>query len=374
MNMMFEYLTWRGDLTLEQSPFSEVDGLILSCLSYHFLDEVLGNYDKNPITLDDLAFLVREMPQEKLRMRDPRDVVLLQLLGKCERFGNAKICLHVNHVDSELVAQFAAITLLLDDGTIFVSYRGTDMSLVGWKEDFHMTFRECIPAQVAASAYLLHVSRTFEGNIRVGGHSKGGNLAVFSAAISPAPLQERIEAVYTFDGPGFHQGMLQFAGYQTILPKIHSFIPQSSIIGMILNQDGAYSVVQSSEHGLFQHDPYSWEISRNHFVCLEDISMGSQLVNKTLKDFLGRLTLEKREIFVNTLFEILDQTHTDGEGEVVLSAQNALRTLQSLSGEDEETREIIGEGIKLLWKATKKTAEDHSSTLQKLAELKWTKK
>ncbi len=374
MNMMFEYLSWRGDLTLEQVPFTEVDGLILSCLSYHFFDDVLENYDKNPITLDELAYLVREMPQENLRMRDPRDVVLLQLLGDCKRFQDIKVCLHVNHVERELVAQFAAITLLLQDGSIFVSYRGTDMSLVGWKEDFHMTFRDYIPAQVGAAAYLLHASRTFEGKIRVGGHSKGGNLAVFAAAISPANLQERLEAVYTFDGPGFHEDMLKFKGYQNILSKLHSFIPQSSIIGMLLSQDGEYSVVQSNERGLFQHDPYSWGISGGNFICLEHTTLSSHLVNKTLKNFLGRLSLHKREIFIDTVFEILDQTHTDEDGTVVLSAQNAFRTLQTLNDEDEETKKIIAEGIHLLWKATKKTAEDYGSTLQKSTEIKWTKR
>lgn len=368
MNTIFEYLSWRGDLTFLQSPFTEVDGLILSCLSYHFLDEVLKNYDPSPISLDDLAYLVREMPEEKLRMRDPRDVVLLQLLGKCRRFQNAKISYHVNHVDRELVAQFSAITLLLDDDSIFVAYRGTDMSLVGWKEDFHMTFRECIPAQIGAAAYLLQVSKLYFGKIRVGGHSKGGNLAVFAAAISPTDLQERLEDIYTFDGPGFHQGMLRFSGYQAILPKVHSYLPQSSIIGMILNQDGAYSVVQSSEKGLFQHDPYSWGIVANHFICLEDVTLGSQLVDKTLKNFLAGLSLQKRELFVNTLFELLDQTHTDEDGEVVLSAHNTLRTLQSLSDENEETRHIIGEGMGLLWRAARKTAEDYGVSLHKIAD------
>ncbi|WP_317854024.1 Mbeg1-like protein [Chakrabartyella piscis] len=370
MNTIFEYLSWRGDLSMEQSPFSEVDGLILSCLSYHFLDEVLEYYDTTPISLAELAYLIRELPQEKLRMRDPRDVVLLQLLGKCRRFQDVQICLHVNHVDRELVAQFSAITLLLEDGSIFVAYRGTDMSLVGWKEDFHMTFRECIPAQIGAAAYLLHVSKKFDGNIRVGGHSKGGNLAVFAASIAPPALQERLIKIYTFDGPGFHQGMLQFSGYQTILEKLESYIPESSIIGLILQQEGSHFVVQSSEKGLFQHDPYSWGIVANHFICLEDVSTGSRLVDKTLKSFLGHLTIQKREIFVNTLFELLDQTHTDEEGEVVLSTHNAFKTLQTLSDEDEETRQVIGEGIGLLWKAARKTAEEYGSTFHKKAEIK----
>ncbi len=370
MTNVFDYLLWRGDLTLEQSPFQDVDGFILTCLSYHFLTEVLDQYNTKPVPIGELAKKVKELPQEKLRIRDPQDVVLLQLLGKSQRFQNMEVCYYADHIDKEKEAQFSAITVLLGDGTFFVSYRGTDLSLIGWKEDFNMSFLDLVPAQTAAAAYLLYVAQNQSGGIRIGGHSKGGNLAVFAAAVSPRKIQDRIICVYNHDGPGFQEGMLRFQGYKDIIPKVRSFVPQSSIIGMLMNHQGGYTVVKSAEKGVMQHDPYSWEVLGADFVRLEAVSVESKFWNKTLKCWLKSLTPQKREKFVDALFELLSTTHADEQGEVVLSTKNALRTLQTLRDEDEETREVIFEGLHLLWVAAKKTAGDYGLALQRVAEVK----
>lgn len=370
MTNVFDYLLWRGDLTLEQSPFQDVDGLILTCLAYHFFVDVLKQYDASPVRIEDLAQKVKDLPQEKLHVRDPQDLVLLQLMGQSQRFQNMEVCYYVDHVNIENEAQFAAVTVLLGDGTFFVAYRGTDLSLVGWKEDFNMSFLDFVPAQIAASAYLMYVAQRIPGDIRVGGHSKGGNLAVFAAAVCPCKIQERILCVYNHDGPGFQEGMLRFQGYRTMNSKIHSFVPESSIIGMLMNHQGGYVVVKSGEKGLLQHDPYSWEVSGKDFVCLESVSMESKFWNRTLKNWLKSLTPQKREKFVDALFEILSSTQADEQGDVVLSPKNAYRTLQTLKDEDEETKEAIFDGLRLLWDATKKTAGDYGLALQRLAEWK----
>lgn len=369
MTNVFDYLLWRGDLTLEQSPFQDVDGLILTCLSYHFFTEVLEQYDATPVRIEELAQKVKDLPQEKLRMRDPQDVVLLQLMGKSQRFKNMEVCFYVDHVDLEKEAQFSAITILLGDGTFFIAYRGTDLTLIGWKEDFNMSFLDFVPAQIAAAAYLLYVSKNLPGKMRIGGHSKGGNLAVFASAVSPQKIQERILCIYNHDGPGFQEGMLRFRGYKEIVPKIYSFVPESSIIGMLMSRQGGYTVVKSAEKGLLQHDPYSWEVSGKDFIRLESVSIESKFWDKTLKSWLKSLTPEKREKFVDALFELLSLTHADDQGEVVLSPLNAYRTLQTLKDEDEETKKVILDGLRLLWLAAKKTAGDYGFALQKLAGL-----
>lgn len=145
MTNVFDYLLWRGDLSLEQAAFQDVDGLILTCLSYHFFTEVLSKYDEKPVSVKELARRVRELPQEKLHVRDPQDVALLQLMAKSRRFQGMEVCFYVDHINKEKEAQFSAITVLLGDGTFFVSYRGTDLSLVGWKEDFNMSFLDLVP-------------------------------------------------------------------------------------------------------------------------------------------------------------------------------------------------------------------------------------
>ncbi|WP_352400188.1 Mbeg1-like protein [Anaerotignum sp.] len=369
MTNVFDYLLWRGDLTLEQSPFQDVDGLILTCLSYHFFTEVMEQYGATPVPIEVLAQRVKDLPQEKLRMRDPQDVVLLQLMGKSLRFKNMEVCFYVDRVDLEKEAQFSAITILLGDGTFFIAYRGTDLTLIGWKEDFNMSFLDFVPAQIAAAAYLLYVATNLTGNMRIGGHSKGGNLAVFASAVAPSKVKDRILCIYNHDGPGFQEGMLRFQGYKEIVPKIYSFVPQSSIIGMLMSRQGGYTVVKSGEKGLLQHDPYSWEVSGKDFVRLESVSIESKFWDKTLKSWLKSLTPEKREKFVDALFELLSMTHADEQGEVVLSPLNAYRTLQTLKDEDEETKKVILDGLRLLWMAAKKTAGDYGFALQKLAGL-----
>lgn len=370
MTNVFDYLLWRGDLTLEQSPFQDVDGLILSCLSYHYYTEVLKQYDAAPVRIEDLAKKVNALPEEKLRVRDPQDAALLQLVGKSRRFQNMEVCLYVDHVDAEKEAQFSAITILLGDGTFFVAYRGTDTSLVGWKEDFNMSFLDFVPAQIMSAIYLLYAAQNLSGAIRIGGHSKGGNLAVFAAAVCPRKTQDRILCVYNYDGPGFQEGMLRFQGYNDIIPKVHSFVPQSAVIGMLLSHQGGYTVVRSSEKGLLQHDPYSWDILGADFVRLEAVSKESQFWDKTLKNWLNSLSQQKREKFVDALFELLSTNYTDEQGKLELSPKNVYRSLQTLKDEDEETKKAIFEGLWLLWQAARKTAGDYGLGLQKLSDLK----
>ncbi|NCC15552.1 MAG: DUF2974 domain-containing protein [Clostridia bacterium] len=370
MTNVFDYLLWRGDLTLEQSPFEDVDGLILSCLSYHYFTEVLKQYESAPVRIEELAKKVKALPAEKLRVRDPQDVALLQLVGKSRRFQNMEVCLYVDHVDAEKEAQFSAVTILLGDGTFFVAYRGTDMTLVGWKEDFNMSFLDFVPAQIMAAIYLLYAAQNLSGAIRMGGHSKGGNLAVFAAAVCPRKTQDRILCVYNYDGPGFQEGMLRFQGYNDIIPKVHSFVPQSAVIGMLLSHQGGYTVVRSAEKGLLQHDPYSWEILGADFVRLEDVSKESKFWDKTLKSWLNSLSQQKREKFVDALFELLSTNYTDELGVLDLSPKNVYRSLQTLKDEDEETKKAILEGLWLLWQAARKTAGDYGLGLQKLGDLK----
>lgn len=368
MANIFDYLLWRGDLLLAEAPFQDVDGLILSCLAYHYFDRVLTPYDPTPVTIAEAARRVKELPREDLRIRDPQDVVLLQLMGKSPRFGHMELSLYVDHVDVAHEAQFSAITVALGDGTTFIAYRGTDLSMVGWKEDFNMIFQDFVPAQVAATRYLLFVAQHFEGEIRLGGHSKGGNLAVFAGAVCPERVKARILCVYNHDGPGFQEGMLGFSGYRKMLPKVRTFIPQSSLVGLMFYRGGDHVVVKSVQKGLLQHDPYSWEVLGPSFVSLENTTAGSKFVDITLKSWIKSLPVEKREKFIDSLFEILAAAHTDAQGEIVLSPGNAYRTLQTLKEEDPETRELIMDGFSLLIQATKQTAGVYARALQRAVE------
>ncbi len=338
-------------------------------MSYCFFQSVLEPYDTKGVSIETLAKQVQELSEEKQKLRDERDLKLLNLLGNATRFQDMKICCYVDHVHTEKESQFSAMTTILNEKELFVSYRGTDLSLVGWKEDFNMTHKELVPAQIASSSYLLYVAQNLEGSIRIGGHSKGGNLAVFSAAVAPDFVKERLISISTYDGPGFHHEMLAFEGYQKIVPLVKAFVPQSSVIGLMLAREEPYYVVASQNKGLMQHDPYSWGISGVDFVYLESVTKGSQFFDKTLKNWLEVLPRDKREIFFDAFYTVASTHYGDDKGELVFSKRNAYRTIYSLRYEDEETREIILEGFRLYWEAFCKTTKELDISLKSLISL-----
>ena len=208
-------------------------------------------------------------------------------------------------------------------------------------------------------------SRVFQRKAAGGGHSKGGNLAVFAAAMCPEKVQERIVAVYNHDGPGFREGMLQREGYRTMLPRVQTFVPQSSVIGMLLEHEEEYVVIRSSQKGIMQHDPYSWEILGKDFVRLEALTEKSRLLDRTVKAWLNDLPEEQREKFVDTVYEGISILPVDAFGEIQISPKIALQALRTWGDEEEETKKIIGDSLKLLLQAAIETAREYT-TLPKL--------
>ena len=356
MTNLFDYLAWRGDLTLSQIPFGNVDSLLLSVLAYVFFDGILWEspYRRIPLRLAAEVFLARPKEQQKARVEE--DILLLEKLAQSRRFQNAELCAYINKLDVTAEKQFSAVTILLEDETAFLAFRGTDSSLVGWKEDFNMSFMEEVPAQREAEAYLGMIAACFDAKLRLGGHSKGGNLAVYAAAMSPYEVQSRILSIYNHDGPGFQRNMLRREGYQRIVSRVHTFLPQSSVVGMLLEHEEAYSVVKSNQIGIFQHNPYSWEVLGADFVCLEALSERSRFLDRTVKAWLTGLSDERREQFVDTIYEALTLAGMEKTGEIVLSPKSVYHTLQILKEEDEETKRMMVESLKLLIQAAKETA------------------
>ena len=178
----------------------------------------------------------------------------------------------------------AALTVLLEDGSAFLAFRGTDGTLVGWKEDFNLSFLDVVPAQLEAADYVQTFAAGFSGPLRLGGHSKGGNLAVAGAALAGMKARDQIRSVWSFDGPGLNAYLLARPGYSELLTRIRSFVPKSSVVGLLLAHEEPYTVVDSDQEGLFQHDPYSWQVQGPGFVRLEEVDPGSRLIDRTLKN------------------------------------------------------------------------------------------
>ena len=353
---MFDYLAWRGDLDFSVSPFNPVDNIIFSQLAYLTLDDIVpGPEDKDGISID-LAVRVfdekQSQPGFKLTSQFKEDPDLIRALGSSKRFGKCQLFGFVNHVDIFLEIQFSAFCVYTNDGSCFVVFRGTDSSLVGWKEDFNMCFKDVIPSQLIAVEYLEKMAPLIKGRLRVGGHSKGGNLAVYAASQCNKKIQKRITDVYCNDAPGFKEEFIFSPGYNAVKDRIQSYVPQSSIIGMFMEHGNNYTVIKSSESGLMQHCLYSWEVLYNNFVYAEKSTASSRFINKTIREWIESHDNAKREQFIEALYHVLNaadvKSTTDFEKSWLSSAG---RVLKSLNDVDESTKKFIKQTVMELFRA-----------------------
>jgi hypothetical protein len=248
MQNMMDYLEWRGDLTFEQDGFNEVDNLIMSSLAYLEFDGIVpSEANPNGVSLSaiekqnsariDTFVLLDHNPFFK---RLPE---LFHKAARSQRYHGVKLSGYVNEINQKQSEQFSAVVFSMSSDLHFVAFRGTDDTIIGWKEDFQMSFMDEVPAQKQAGMYLNRVCSQLAGKFYVGGHSKGGNLAVYAAAHADKIAGDRIIAIYNNDGPGFQTNFIQSEGYQNILYKINTLLPKSSIVGMLLEHSGEYSVI-----------------------------------------------------------------------------------------------------------------------------------
>ena len=322
MGTVYDYLTWRGDLTMRAAPFGEVDSLILSMFAYLDMQDIVpapGEEGELSVWAASKAFLERypDPKKSKMGVLIPKDIVkMMRAMRSTKRFGTLKMSGYVNLIDPETELQFSAVTFLMADGTAIVTYRGTDDTLVGWKEDMNMCFLPVVPAQIKAVEYLKNVAKEHKGKLILTGHSKGGNLAVYAAVHSDAAIRERITAVYSNDGPGFGKNILDDPDYREIRPRICNLVPQSSVVGMLLEHDENFTVVKSRQKsGFLQHNGLSWEILGNSFVHLKDVTSDSRKLDRTVNQWIRDMTPEQREEFAEAVYQLFSvdgaQTLTD---------------------------------------------------------------
>ncbi len=311
MANLIDYLHWRGDLSFAQSAPNEVDSVLFVFLAYYDLDGIIPvDPERERITLREAILLEREhhvdVPYYGGAIIPTADIQLMsRLMSKSNRFAGVRVTGLVNEINEDNQEQFAAYTALLDDGSVFISFKGTDDTLVGWKEDFNMSFTDEIPGQRRAVEYLNRIGRVTDGGIRIGGHSKGGNLAVYAAARCAPEVQERIIRVYNNDGPGFSKEFFESEGYLKIKDRVLKLVPQESVVGMLLGNDDNYTVIKSSGSGVFQHNAYLWEVRGRHFVRHGTLTKRSIELSRVLNGWLSDKDQSTRKELFDTLYEIL---------------------------------------------------------------------
>ena len=303
MANMLDYLVWRGDIPMSVIPWGCIDGLI--CAQFSYLD-FHGGQDKKGWTLEELNRI--DALQEGTSSSFAGRKAVFQKMAESARFRETRMHHAIALTDHDIEMQFSAMCLDLPDGTTCVAFRGTDNTIVGWREDFNMAYQTRVPAQEAATLYLTRAAGLSDRPLRIVGHSKGGNLAVYASACVPKKIQKRIESIWSYDGPGMNREMSQSEGFEQIREKIHSYVPQTSIIGMLMDYYEPYTVVHSTASGISQHEPMTWQVYGSQFETLEDIDQMAKVTRDTLHDWLQNSTPEQRADFVDAMFGLVDTT------------------------------------------------------------------
>lgn len=352
MTNILDYIRWRGDLSFSQDPPNAIDSLIFSYLVYiRYPAELSGDNVEMP--LSQVHEAMTALPDYR-ELGNSHQLELLREAAKSRRFGGAKLVQPQNQFIPQEDTQFAAAAALLDDGSLFAAFRGTDNTLVGWKEDFNMCFREAVPSQLLAVEYVRRLYERYGRPMHLCGHSKGGNLAVYAAAKSEPQVRKTILQVYNNDGPGFMAHMLSDPGYLEMVPRIHTYVPQSSIIGMLMEHGEPTMVIRSAQVGILQHDVFTWEVMGRELIPVEELTPDAKFVSATIKQWLLGMDLGERNQMVDALFKLLTYGNVERAADIFLPRN--IRQYGKLISTDENIRKILTEEFGNLIEAARKTA------------------
>lgn len=352
MSNINDYLLWRGDLSFEISPFNQIDNMILARFSYMPFNKIKMEETE---TVESIYNKLQGFKNEDFGYNGDKD--LITRMGQSSRFKNLKVTNFEINIDKEIERQFSAITIHLNDNEMYISFNGTDSSIIGWKEDFNLSFMENIPSQISGLEYTKKIMNLYPKNVILGGHSKGGNIAMYSAISLPQDLTNRIISVSNYDGPGFSHKITETENYQNILDKIISYIPQSSVIGRLLDHKEKCIVVESIEKGIYQHDIFSWQVLGTSIITIKNVTNNSEFFNKTISTWLQETSPEQRKIFVDTIFELLDSTSILTFKEFSNARiKNINAILKSYNSVNEQDKKLLSKMIFEFLSAGKKSA------------------
>ena len=336
--------------TFDLQPFSSVDSLILSSAAYiHFPDVIPEVENWKGIRIQELyrAEYFEEMFHNIPLCDDTKQ--LFFALAASPRFRDIRVMGYTEQFDITTEKQFSAVTFQVQPDLSYIAFRGTDSTLVGWKEDFNMAFKSPIPSQEEAVRYIEKAALYCSGKILTGGHSKGGNLAVYAAAMCRENIQSRIMKVYSHDGPGFLESTLQSREFKNISARIEKTLPQSSIVGMLLEHQEDFTIVKSNKSGLLQHDQYTWEIEGNNFIYIENLTRDAKFADKTLTDWLNQISEDDRERFVDALYSVLNANNLTTIDDFRTDWQTAIpATWHAASHLDGDTKRFLLHTLKQL--------------------------
>ena len=345
-----DYIDWRGDLSFDVSPFNEVDNLLLCRLTSLDFTGIVPADGEMPLAEAARLYFERYGDEDRRLgvLLAPGSVTMVKRMLQSARFSRLVLADYENRVDERRELQFCAVTVLVPDGTAFVAFRGTDDTLVAWKEDFYMGSMRTVPAQEEAAAYLCRAAWRYEQPLRVGGHSKGGNLSVYAAMSAPEEVQARLLDVYNNDGPGFRDSVGGTEGYRRIKERIHTILPQYSLVGVLLKTDDDFEIVESCETGISAHNGFTWQVKGRRFVRCADFPFRTRVFSEAMRGWTEDLSYDERRELTDLFFGALESTGartlTDLTAQKLRKAAAVTRELLSR----EENRAMLADKFELL--------------------------
>ena len=344
---IFTYLEWRGDLTIQQDPLNEIDGLIFSELCYLSLEGVVPGIEEGEISIREANRKYVKTNQRMMYYAEKEK--LFDAIAKSRRYQDMTLCNYISTIDTKTQQQFAAMHINMVPGQTFVVFRGTDSTVVGWKEDCNMSYMMPVPAQQSAVDYVEKTVKGIFKKYYLGGHSKGGNLAIYSAVFSNAKIQRRIAGVYSYDGPGFNRTIVNDASYLVMKERIHAFVPEKSVVGLLMEHEEDYAVIESDQIGILQHEGFFWKVSGNQFVLAEELHPRSRELSIGIRSFLGKVSPEEKKALVDGFFSVFENAGIEDFVELLeIDAKLAAALIKSATTVPKDVRELVGKMVKLL--------------------------
>ena len=348
MGNLITYVQQYEAQTFQEKLVTDIDILVLTEIAYLPFDEIVSSSfeEKTAISLNQLGKEF-ETIKEKEHKNNPfmitkERIQLLDVVSKSLRFKDVKVFGFMNDIDDELTKQFAAVCYQWEEESRWIIFRGTDESLTGWKEDFMMTYSDLIPAQIDAIEYLRKQAELFSGSLNISGHSKGGNLSLYASAMQEEDIQHRIQQIYCWDAPGVHRSILGTEGYQRVVSKAKRYIPQDSIVGLMLESQVPYHIIESQGSGISQHSALMWNIEDDHFVELTELTRNSQLTDQTFKQWTEVVSDEDLKLFFDTFFELIFEMGVETVNDVYYNFRMYMRQFFEKAYQmDTEKREIL---------------------------------
>lgn len=328
---------------------NELDVLILTLSSYFDYERYLPQGIIAPIDLKTLK--PSEHISKQANYLQKKHFQLYQKMHQSEAFRQLKILDFKYDFNEKVEKQFAAITYLVNNKYLFIAFRGTDATVLGWKEDFNMSFAKEVPSQTTAKEYVNQIGTKYQYDIYIGGHSKGGNIAVYASAFCVDNVKDRIKKVYNFDGPGFQPEIVKDEKYQQILSKVQKYIPSGSIIGNLLSTDEPTIIVESNQFGIYQHDAYSWIIKDSKFKQKNKLTIPAKKTQKSINKLLMNVSPQQREYIVDEIYKGFSKLGIESVDNVkqYVSIENLKKAMEIYNDVDPELKQLIKEiGLQLI--------------------------